>query len=149
MISIKIDSDIRKALKDLDAWPEAVEAGLEKVANEIRSRVIDATPVDSITPPGGTLKAGWGEREKVGNWGQTGQHEKSLASVNPVDYGSILEEGLYPKAGPRTVKTEGGIYSRQAPGGIMGPIVGNENIIDFVLDLFVKAVEEVLAKKTR
>jgi len=148
MIKLTLEGqDFREALKRLEAWPEAVEAGLDKVANEIRDRVIDRTPVDSTGTPGGTLKAGWGEVEKNGGWGQMGQHESGRAFANPVDYGEILEDGLYPGVGPRTVKTEGGIYSKQAPGGIMGPIVGDTNIQDYIRDLFVQAIEEVLNKK--
>jgi hypothetical protein len=150
MISFKIEpGELRKVLKDLDVVPEAVEAGLEKVANEIRARVIDATPVDSMGSPGGTLKAGWGELEKVGSWGQTDKHEPGLTFENRVPYGEILEEGLYPGVGRRTIKTTEGIFSRQAPGGIMGPIVGDQNILDFVRDLFVQAIEEVLNKKMK
>ena len=143
MIKVTIEG-LAGALKRLEAWPEAVEEALEKVANNVRERIIAATPVDS-----GTLKAGWGEVQKAGSWGQTGKHESGRTFSNPVPYGEILEEGLYPQVGKKTVQTEGGIFSKKAPGGIMGPLINDDNYTDYLVELFLKALEEVLEKKSR
>jgi hypothetical protein len=58
---------------------------------------------------------------------------------NPAGYGDILEEGLYPRVGPRTVAHEGRIYSRQAIGGILGPMIEDETLVDRITD---RVIEE-------
>jgi len=142
-VDVKIEG-LKEALKKVGAWPDALEEALDKVANNVRERIIAATPHDT-----GTLKAGWGEVYKTRTWGQLDSHESGRTFSNPVPYGEILEEGLYPKVGRKTVQTEGGIFSKKAPGGIMGPIINDDNYTDYLVSLFVQALEEVLEKASR
>jgi hypothetical protein len=55
--------------------------------------------------------------------------------MNPASYMGILEDGLYPgvneKRSPRrTMYYEDGIYSTQAPGGILKWLLSQENVLE-------------------
>lgn len=139
-----IAKDIEKAVKKVEVWPKARQAGLLKLANEIRQRVIARTPEDT-----GTLKRSWGTVDEHES-GQTSQHSGGLTFGTSVEYAPFLEEGLLPREGPKTETIGDKIYSSSAPGGIISPLIeeGNEaSVIDDVLNLLIRAIEEVIDKE--
>lgn len=109
--------------------PEAVDAGLRDVATTLRSLVLGRSPVDT-----GAFKLSWGAVEQ-----QEGGF--SYTFTNPQPYGFVLEGGLYPGVGPRTVAEEGQIYSRQAPGGVAGPILEDPAVAERVAQLIADELE--------
>jgi hypothetical protein len=121
--SAQIDGiqQIMAALQDL---PESFDAAARQVAETMRELVVGASPYDT-----GHFKESWGQVES---------HAGGFSFSNPVDYGVILEEGLYPAVGPRTVSVGGGIFSRQAPGGIIRPLLDDPSVIDRIARLVVE-----------
>ena len=101
-------------LRDL---PEIWDIAVQDTAKTVRNLVIGRTPVKT-----GHLKSSWSDIVRTGRG--------SFSFGTDVDYATILEEGGYRSVGPRTVATEGGIYSRQAPGGIIGPLLQDSDTLD-------------------
>jgi len=90
-----------------------------------------------------------------GSWSDVYLTEGGLTFENPVEYGPTLEYGLYPRVGPRTMMMggsaragsfSGGIYSKQAPGGILGPMIEDDAILG---DAVETVTNEVLKKLER
>jgi len=130
-IDIRIQGleQIRKVL--LEA-PEVAEAAIEDAATTLRNLVIGRTPV--LT---GVLKGSWSGVERTST-GFTFGTDK--------EYAVDLEEGLYPRVGPRTVELEGKIYSKQAPGGILAPLLEDKELLDNIIR---KIAEELARSVTR
>ncbi len=58
-----------------------------------------------------------------------------------VFYAPALEFGdWYPGVGPRTVATAGGIFSKQAPGGIIKPLIDDPKLFDKAIEQAVQTV---------
>lgn len=132
------EKGIDKAVAALQALFTDFEAGVgETIAPALHSAVIERTPVGaSAYAPGhpGMAKASWGQVEQVSG---------GFTFGNPVAYVEALEKGLYPKVGKRTVALAGGIFSQQAPGGIVKPLIEDEA---FMTNLIVRLVEELERK---
>lgn len=126
---LRIDG-IEEAVKVLAAVPKAVKAAIGDAATTMRNLALGRTPYRT-----GHLKRGWGAVRPTA---------KGFSFSNPVEYAGILEEGLYPSVGPRTIALAGGIYSRQAPGGMLTPLLENEEILNRVLDVIVRSILEGL-----
>jgi len=97
---------------------------LRSSTEKLKTMVQGDTPV-GIGPTKGQLKSGWsGVTEGYGGF----------TFQNPVPYAAVLERGLYPGVGPRTVKTGKGIFSRQAPDGMTAAITEAEaaKIVQYV-----------------
>ena len=113
--------------------PQAVRALTEDVANAVRKIAIGNTPVKT-----GETKRRWSEVSFTG-----GGFSFGLG----VDHAVVLEQGLYRNVGPRTVETEAGIFSRQAPSGMISPILADEqlliNIINRVAGELTKGYEDL------
>lgn len=101
----------------------AAQTGLRDLALTLRRLVKGGTPV-GIGPTKGELKASWTEVEKTST-GFTFGTDK--------EYSEVVEEGKYTNVGPRTMKFQGGIYSRQAPGGMIAPVISDEAVINKAL----------------
>jgi len=73
---------------------------------------------------GGRFKGAW----QVNDYRATGLVAGIIIS-NPMPYAGVLEHGSkegqkpWPHAGPRTVNSGGKVFSSQAPGGVLGPIL--------------------------
>ncbi len=106
---------IERLEKALGTLPEFAQQGMKDVATTLRNLVRGRTPFDS-----GELKRSWSAVEQT-TTGFTFGTDK--------DYATILEEGRYKSVGPRTVDVSGKIFSRQAPGGIIGPIVEDDAVL--------------------
>ena len=109
----------------------AIRAVIRPIVEKIRQLVIARTPVDK-----GTAKAGWSELYTA---------PEGLSFTNPVAYMHVLEEGLYPGVGPKTVAYAGGIYSSQAPGGMITPIMEDKALIDGMADEIADKLIRLLA----
>lgn len=133
MISADIRVEgIREVMAILREMPEALDHGMEEAAKTMKGLAEGRTPVAS-----GRAKRSWGQVQK---------HRGGYSFTNPVWYTEILEEGLYPAVGPRTVAHEGGIYSRQAPGGILGPLVENDEVLLRVAETIVDEIVRLTAR---
>jgi hypothetical protein len=122
-------------------FPQAADSILRDFAITIRRMLQGRTPVgrkyvrksdrkskkSKAYPPSGALKASWQGPTKEGN---------SWTVYTGLPYAYVLEEGRYPGIGkipagadwsnPRTVSAAGGIYSSQAPGGMAGPMLADQ-----------------------
>lgn len=110
----------------LEAVPAAYQAGVLEAAKTLRLLFLGRTPYKS-----GHLKREWSNVEYVAG---------GFSFGNPVEYADTIERGAYPHVGPRTVAVDGGIYSRQAPGGIMRPILEDPSQIEAVVNLILNTI---------
>lgn len=117
--------------------PAAIEAATEDAAKTMKALVEGRTPTgDPATDPhSGQAKDAWTEVQQASG---------GFAFENPVDYGTILEEGLYDTVGPRTVAVGDKIFSRQAPGGIMAPLLEDDKVLNQVASLVAEKLLEAL-----
>jgi len=100
------------------------------------------TPVDRTTTKG---KAKAVSEHMQAQWELSAEMDGLGATFgNPAAYGPTLEEGKYPGIGPRTVAQGGGIYSRQAPGGIVKPLLDDPQVLQDNLDMVVKKLGDRL-----
>lgn len=134
--NVQVDTAIlEKVRAALVRVPDAHRAGVLEAAKTLRLLALGRTPV-GIAPGSPHLKKEWSNVEFEAG---------GFSFGNPVDYGEILERGTYPRVGPRTVATDGGIYSRQAPGGILRPLLEDqaqiEAIVDLVLNTIIRGIE--------
>jgi len=117
--------------------PELALEAMGDSAKTLRNIARGRTPV-GIGPTQGQLKGAWSE---VGM-----ASEGVLGFENPIDYGYVLEGGLYPGVGPRTVAVAGGIYSRQAPGGILGPMLEDDATLGDAVETVTRQVVRELER---
>jgi hypothetical protein len=143
-------------IKDKVEWkgttPEQVVAIVEKVKDdvfqvayeviqEIQTKVIGRTPIgDTRTDP----HAG----QLITSWGHIQESDVSFSFSTDVPYAIILEKGLYTGVGPRTVPFEGGIFSSQAPGGMVTPIVTDPNLIKEVVRMLIERISKTVGGKS-
>jgi hypothetical protein len=118
----------------LRSSPELFNLAVEDAAKSIRNLVIGRTPVDS-----GELKGSWSPVQRTST-GFTFGTDK--------DYADILEEGRYTSVGPRTVAVSGGIFSRQAPGGMIAPVLADEAIMSRVTRRVAEELVRGIARAT-
>lgn len=127
------EAEVRRIFDNL---PEAIEVSIRDIATTLRNLVIGQTPV-GIRPNSPRMKQSWSDVERTAT---------GFAFSNPKDYASVLEEGRYPGVGPRTVATEGGIFSRQAPGGIIGPLLEDQARIESIIVGIAQALEQQMSR---
>ena len=118
--------DFKKLAKEFPH--KIIEIALKKVSTQIKDKLQAGTPV-GIGKTSGNLKRGWSDIKK---------RKGGFSFQNKVAYAEFLELGLYTGTGPRTSegtrKGEFGIFSRQALGGIMQPLVENKEFVDGIVD---------------
>lgn len=126
--------------------PEAVYAGMEDGAKTIRALAKRNTPrgysgTRSRTmrrdPHAGLMKQSWSDVRMI---------QGGFTFENPVPYSEVLEEGRYPGLGPRTVGQGSSIYSRQAVGGILQPLIEDENLRTDIAQNIVEMIERALRR---
>jgi len=122
-------------LKWLDeGFEDGLEFGLETIARELEPHFARATPYDHYTEDGANKAF---NEHIINQWEYEMSRGKMQALIfNPSDYGQILDEGLYLRSGARTVVNAGGIFSNQAPAGIVGPIITDERLMIDMLETF-------------
>jgi len=123
-VEIRIEeASYRRTIADLNDVMDAVRVGLEDVAQTIWNRVRGGTPKGKTL----NLFHGWTAVEPLGTYGFT--------FSNPMPYAIRIEEGSYPGVGPRTVAQDEGIWSRQAVGGMLAPVLEDEQLLNEMAEL--------------
>lgn len=128
MATTKFSVNVRK-------WAETAQLSAEQATRaatlEMFTGVVRKSPVDK-----GTFRGNWQVDQRGFSYDKTdpsGQKtiveitEKVMASrvggiislINNLPYSEVLEVGGYPGVGPKTVAGPGGIYSKQAPQGMV------------------------------
>lgn len=133
MITLQIDVEDKgteKALKGLttENFHEMVYPG----SLVLRNVIIGGTPVDQ-----GELKRSWGDVERTSTGFTFGTGK---------DYATVLEEGLYKGVGKRTMKFEGKIFSKQAPGGIIKPQIEDKETQRKFLKAVIRQLNEMIGE---
>lgn len=121
-VTLKVDwKSLKKADNVLEAFLPAVQSALKEATERLRDIIVERTPVDT-----GHFKRSWSSVSFMSG---------GLSFSADVSYAHVLEEGLYPSVGPKTVAFAGGIYSSQAPGGIIGPVVESDLVVSQIAEL--------------
>jgi len=145
-------SEVRFALDGIQPWltqlgvtyGDNIDLAFGTMVGLVHDVIIGRTPRDDVTPRGKAksheehIQASWQiEMEKLG-W------KASVFTDSP--YGDTLEEGKYRGVGPRTQAGNGGIFSRQAVGGIIAPLINDPKELD---DAFAMVVSDFNARMDR
>jgi hypothetical protein len=137
-ISVDINpQEITELLQTLRAIPDAAKKVGHEIALILREKAIASTPVDT-----GLLKGSWGP--------VTAGQEEGYAFQNTTPYAYVPELGLYKgidtKRNP--VRTaygpDGGIYSTQAIGGIVRPLIEEMDGTEEAINLLEQAIDRLL-----
>lgn len=128
--SIKLIKTFSASLRSLGA---VAGASIEDVLLTIRNLVQEETPVGET----GDLKKGWSSISQV---------DGGFSFENRVPYAYVVEEGRYRGEGARTIRTEDGVFSRQAPEGMTAPVLQDDAVLNksilFVLNQVMAALEK-------
>lgn len=119
----------------LRAYPRILDAALDDVIKTLRNLARGGTPVGVGSTSGATKRS----------WGPIEHEDGGLSFSLDVPWAEVLERGLYPGVGPRTVQTSEGIFSRQAPEGILSPMVEDEEVQRKIAGMVVSELERRLA----
>ena len=116
------------ALSDTTA-KSIIDDVMQDVTTRMRELAIGATPVGERPK---RSKADRNPPHMKQQWGAVTSVDGGFAFSNPAPYGYVLEYGLYPNPGRRTVagtykgETDNwnayGVFSKQADSGILGPL---------------------------
>jgi hypothetical protein len=99
------------------------KVALYKIALDIIPALDDNSPVDT-----GMFRAEWDFKEEKGSPGTLAQ----VSIFNSMPYAAVIEEGSpkggkpWASAGPKTIEQDGRIWSMQAVGGVIAPVMGDE-----------------------
>lgn len=105
----------------MDLIPES----LSEVEVFVLGLLMGKTPVDT-----GKTKAAW----------TSVQTQFGLSFTNTDAAIEYLEHGLYPGVGPKTVATERGIFSTQAPDGIIHPLLQDQAVLNTLAKIFLTSL---------
>lgn len=147
VLKIKTDpQDIDNAIKIiLGGIPgKGVEDALRGISTKVKNIIQGKSPV-GIGDTSGNFKKSWSGLQKIG--GGVSFKTASYAWTNLKSYGAILEEGTYPGIGPRTITSGQGIYSKQAVGGVLQPLVDNNSFVDFIVGSIADKIVEQLGRE--
>jgi hypothetical protein len=127
-----------KIVKALKEAPEAVKLGLSGAIQYLRTRVVERTPW--VT---GRTASAWSSVEPI-DGGYSFGHP--MPHIMELEYGYTDSKTKLPRseAGPQTVLFEGRVYSRQAVGGIIGPLVRDEAVKQTVIDMAMRRMIKAL-----
>jgi len=136
-IQLTLDKeDIEEFKYWVTEFPELINVYAKEVAKKLREFAVLRSPVDK-----GTLQTSWSEVYKdVGG---------SYSFYAGVPYAYVLELGLYPGVGPKTVAQEGQIYSTQAVGGILAPMIAEDVEGEYTLEVALSEIEPFLDQKLK
>lgn len=134
-IEANIDPAVMNRLKSMVSALSATTAKsiiddvMRDVTARMRELAIGGTPVGERPK---RSKADRNPPHMKQQWGEVTETDGGFAFSNPVPYGYVLEYGLYPNPGKRTVagsykgQTDNwnayGVFSKQAESGILGPL---------------------------
>lgn len=131
MIKVSINQEeLQEMAHYLGAYPNEIKSVIDESKGKLKDYVYDllveGTPKDS----GKTRKA----------WSSVAT-EYGLSFYNTEVSAYVLEEGKFSGVGPKTVQTGEGIFSTQAPEGIINPIMKDDKELGKIADLL---LEEML-----
>ncbi|MBV7434492.1 HK97 gp10 family phage protein [Cardiobacteriaceae bacterium TAE3-ERU3] len=98
-------SDVEKWVSKVN---KALDATMRETVIEAHNGVKAHTPVDT-----GELRQSWGISDNDPRWG------KAVSIWTDKEYAPVVEYGLYPGVGAKTTKVGSGIFSVQAPQGMV------------------------------
>ena len=124
------------------AADDSITTILGLVDTKFYEMITGRTPRDDVTRKG---KAKSTEEHIQASW----QHEidagsRSVMFGTDFVYAPVLDLGGYPGIGPRTTGGAGGIYSRQAPRGIVQDLMKDSATIDDALEMIMQKLPERL-----
>ena len=143
-IDLTFTMDDFSGLQELETseLDSAIEVLKRDVATTFKNLVLGNTPV-------GIRKKKVGEERLKWTWSAISEISGGgIAFGTDAPYATVLESGEYPGVGPRTVQAEGGIYSRQAPGGVIGPLLEDEDVLNDITEEILESVKEAIANAT-
>jgi len=120
-----------------------IDKAIRDSSKFMKEELVTRTPIGIRSTPSrgpGNLREGWSDLKKIAG---------GFSFENPVVYAGVVEEGKYPGVGPRTVEQNGQIYSFQAAGGIVQPMIIDESFINQLSNLIEKSVERQMKKLFR
>jgi len=120
---VKVDQSRREL--GLKTMFTSVKGAVWKVMFALRKSAQARSPVDT-----GYFKRNWSMPKKI----RDSNKQFGYFFENQTPYSDDLEYGLYTKVGAKTVAIEGGIFSRQAPGGILSQIMNDEDYMKSAFD---------------
>lgn len=128
-VKIKGLESVKRTLKGLDdAVFEDVTLKLRGVAFRMYAEILTRSPVDT-----GRYRANWTPPDVSENGGVfRAVISNNLVYAQPVTFGCPVGQKPWPRAGPKTVEQAGRVYSRQAVGGVVDPVL--EGWADAVVD---------------
>jgi hypothetical protein len=133
-------------LNKLDDIEVVFHSGVKDTAISLRTLVEARTPMGTKGPmsePGyqpGTLRK---------SWGRVREYRGGFTFENIAGYADILEYGLYERVGPRTMQSPSGIFSKQAVGGMLRPMIDDPQVVSDFLDLIVDRVIKEIVRGAR
>lgn len=137
-IEIPDEKFMNKTLENFKAeFPERLDSALRWAADYIHDETVQRSPVGRKDDPRpghpGYFKSSWSNVQK---------RSSGYSFSNKAPYAGHLEYGLYPGVGPRTVRYKGGIYSKQAPGGVARVFLDDEKHMDWLTDKIFEKLRE-------
>lgn len=134
------EKELSRLFDNMKSIDEVLVGVVQELATKIREFAVQRTPIGENWVRG----VGWKRSGRMKNsWSPVFKTGSSWSFTNSVPYANVVEEGLYPGIGtrrqpPRTVASGGRIYSSQAIGGIVKPIIdgsaGAESSIKHALE---------------
>lgn len=134
-ISVEPD-DLKKVRDTFVGLEQAINSAQWDIGKTLRNLVFGRTPVGVRKKVGPHLKDTWSDVFSVS--------EDSVAFGTGAGYATVLESGSYPGVGPRTVAHEGQIYSRQAPGGMVRPVLDDKQNLEDIVDDVIERIREAV-----
>lgn len=125
-----------------------VRTVIKNVMQVIEYGVIERTPI-------GDPRTDWHYGQLKASWTPVQETEGGFSFSTDIPYAYVLEKGRYKNLGPRTV-THGvseiygggsGIFSSQAPGGMIAPIVTNQVLMDTITKNVVTTILGKMGKR--
>lgn len=131
MIKVQIQiTGSEKIIKAFDQTPQVIMGAVEEVAFYLRRLVFERTPVGRT----GSLIRGWSGVHKYDGF--------SYGFGNVEEHAEVVELGLFKGEGLKTIKYQGRIYSRQAIGGMIKPLLDDPQVLKAVEQRFISALDE-------
>ena len=118
----------------------AMDIVLGQVFVLVHDIVVNRTPVD-VTTKKGRAKS-FGEHLQESWVFDVAPDARSATVATDFVYAPVLEFGKYRGVGPRTAVGDGGIYSRQAVGGMLRPLVDDPTILGDAIDMVVSELDK-------
>jgi hypothetical protein len=107
--------------------PGAIQDGLKLVTQFLRTLTVERTP--------------WVTGRTAGAWSSIEPVDGGYSFGNPLEHTEGLEIGFEKVKNPKnTIPMNGRFFSKQAPGGIIKPLLDNEAIMDRAVTMFMEAV---------